>query len=691
MNIKEILQGIKSWAVGKFGSAADVAAILGKIPTQASSSNQLADKNFVNSSIQTETAHFRGNYDSVADLPLTGAEYGGTPTNNDYMVIRDTTGKLTHEPSPWYDETGAYVAGEIRIVDDGVGSAEFYLCLADNDYNDPQPPATSPTYWEWLEDWESVNPGGTWRFKYSGVWSVNGVKGWRPEYQVNEAPLTAAQFAALNSNITETLTNKLVALPAKPVDTAAQTLTEAEKAQARMNIGATAPEVFWATYGTTTASEIDAAVAAGKLCLCIKDDVIYMLTVCSPYSDNILFNSTSSTINRYVICRRGTGIWITSSYSIQMEGNLVTSWQPTPDNNHYPAEKLVKDSLDAITPFVGIYNSTTFAEISAALTAGKEVWINRNGKLYAYSTGINEEYSYYLSPAMGGNDWLRLKNATNDWAANVNTFQNVSSKVTSLSASSADSQYPSAKCVYDNLYKPGKVSQTITWSGSGANAEYTLSDIVTGNIPVTLIEEAAAYGVIFNTTTGYFEYGGYTDIAADEMREAIAMRVAHIMRQAYQSYAGRIILPPLSAEDGAVSAFYNVKYVKYIPACIITDSRSLANNQFAQSKKLEEVDFIIGGYSWPTTPFGACESLKSFKVNALIVSISVPDSPLITVDCIKYIVDKRTNTASPVTITLHATAYARMAADTTEYTYGGQTYTGIVAYANAKNITIASA
>lgn len=38
-----------------------------------------------------------------------------------------------------------------------------------------------------------------------------------------------------------------------------------------------------------------------------------------------------------------------------------------------------------------------------------------------------------------------------------------------------------------------------------------------------------------------------------------------------------------------------------------------------------------------------------------------------------------------------ADAYARCVADTTEYTYNGQTYTGIIAYAAARNITIASA
>ena len=46
---------------------------------------------------------------------------------------------------------------------------------------------------------------GTWRYKYSGVWSTDGKDGWIAEYQVNETPMTAAQLAALNSGITAPL------------------------------------------------------------------------------------------------------------------------------------------------------------------------------------------------------------------------------------------------------------------------------------------------------------------------------------------------------------------------------------------------------------------------------------------------------------------------------------------------------
>ena len=129
----------------------EISAIDGLIPNQASTSNQLADKNFVNSSVQTATANFRGNWTDWANVPTVAtdypADYAGnkTPTVNDYLVVQDAS-----------------------------------------DYT--------------LDTLE-----GTWRFKYTGTWSVDGKAGWNPEYQVNETPLTAAQLAALNSGITDTL------------------------------------------------------------------------------------------------------------------------------------------------------------------------------------------------------------------------------------------------------------------------------------------------------------------------------------------------------------------------------------------------------------------------------------------------------------------------------------------------------
>ena len=62
------------------------------IPTQASSSNQLADKNFVTSSIGTATATFRGTYNSLAELQQVTAD------ENDYgfVVSTDSAGNTVY-------------------------------------------------------------------------------------------------------------------------------------------------------------------------------------------------------------------------------------------------------------------------------------------------------------------------------------------------------------------------------------------------------------------------------------------------------------------------------------------------------------------------------------------------------------------------------------------------------------------
>ena len=144
--------GIDSTKVGQIATnTSDISTINGKIPAQASPSNQLADKSFVNSSVQTATANFRGSWDDWADVPSDASEYpedyagSTTPTVNDYLVIQDAS-----------------------------------------DYTE-----------ETLE--------GTWRFKYTGNWATEGKTGWIPEYQVNETPLTSDQLKALNSGITDTL------------------------------------------------------------------------------------------------------------------------------------------------------------------------------------------------------------------------------------------------------------------------------------------------------------------------------------------------------------------------------------------------------------------------------------------------------------------------------------------------------
>ena len=79
--------------------------ISAKIPDQASSSNKLADKAFVNSSIATETAHYISDngdpFTSTSDLPTSNV------TNNDYAFVTGTDS----DGNTYYDRYKASVSG----------------------------------------------------------------------------------------------------------------------------------------------------------------------------------------------------------------------------------------------------------------------------------------------------------------------------------------------------------------------------------------------------------------------------------------------------------------------------------------------------------------------------------------------------------------------------------------------------
>ena len=76
--------------------------INGKIPAQATTSNQLADKSYVNSSISTATADFKGTYNSLQELEQV------TANANDYafVIATDAAGNTVYKRYKWVEGTG---------------------------------------------------------------------------------------------------------------------------------------------------------------------------------------------------------------------------------------------------------------------------------------------------------------------------------------------------------------------------------------------------------------------------------------------------------------------------------------------------------------------------------------------------------------------------------------------------------
>lgn len=114
-----------------------VASIEDKIPAQASSENKLADKDFVNSSIATSTATFRGTFDTLAALKAAQAD------KNDYAfwVHKDEDGntcydKYTYTGTEWKFEyrlnNSSFTAAQWAALNSGV-TADVIKALQDAD------------------------------------------------------------------------------------------------------------------------------------------------------------------------------------------------------------------------------------------------------------------------------------------------------------------------------------------------------------------------------------------------------------------------------------------------------------------------------------------------------------------------------------------------------------------------------
>ena len=136
-------------------------AIRSLIPAQASEDNKLADKEYVNDKVSTDTATFRGTFNLITDLELT---------------TEATQGQIA-------TALGTAISGEDK-----------------NDYTFVQIPTSDATPTEIAR----ID-----RYKYTGLQ-------WAFEYSLNNSGFTAEQWAAINSGITSSLVTAFGAKYDKP-------------------------------------------------------------------------------------------------------------------------------------------------------------------------------------------------------------------------------------------------------------------------------------------------------------------------------------------------------------------------------------------------------------------------------------------------------------------------------------------
>ena len=180
--------------------------------------------------------------------------------------------------------------------------------------------------------------------------------------------------------------------------------------------------------------------------------------------------------------------------------NKVTSISSSSTDTQYPSAKLLYDTKTALeTAFTITLTFTsqsggtldkTDAEIESAINSNKKIVMNILGEIYtgfdiicndsdiyfyftddartSYAVNIQcirinrvsgsttNAFTYYIDFLYGianngttDGEYIKWDYANSYWTRSGIVPENVSNKVTSLSSSSTDTQYPSAKCVYD--------------------------------------------------------------------------------------------------------------------------------------------------------------------------------------------------------------------------------------------------
>lgn len=364
--------------------------INGKIPSQASAQNQLADKDYVNSSIATNTATFKGTYNSVSDLPLTNVD------NNDYAFVMSV---------------------------DSLGNTSYS------------------------------------RYKYTEG------TGWTFEYTLNNSSFTAEQWATINSGMTLALKNQITtnqqdianikngsdidsfgdvesALGDKADKSNTYTKTQVDtKFVAKDNV-----INLVGTSGTLTQEQYDSIndytiinwklEANGESALLKKiiSDSNFIgfqcnggllkigmlnafLTITSTNRawevvyDNVLLKTVATSGKASDLIDDSTHRFVTdgekTTWNNKQDNNLVTSFQATPDNIHYPSEKLVKDSLDDETTRATSQENKSLYHLGAFDSITGNTITRQTGVLYGkdlFSSNVAEydNITYYKIPKPTG-------------------------------------------------------------------------------------------------------------------------------------------------------------------------------------------------------------------------------------------------------------------------------------------------
>ena len=213
-----------------------------------------------------------------------------------------------------------------------------------------------------------------------------------------------------------------------------------------------------------------------------------------------------------------------------------------------------------------------------------------------------------------------------------------------------------------------------------------------------------AAGAVYNEKTGFYELNGLTDITEEQMR-AIYNNIG-ISRQndCVNSYRGVIIrtnIPWASAMGGFIDSFdtraicVDNSFIEVF-AFRFKDSEVVyptgLQYAFRNMVKLKKIIGIIDCINIKnsnsrlsfTDTFSNCPILENVLIKSLPLDISFKDSPLLSLESLRYLINNAANT-SPITVTVHADVYDKIQDE------GQVDWHALIETAAAKQITFATA
>ena len=117
------------------------------------------------------------------------------------------------------------------------------------------------------------------------------------------------------------------------------------------------------------------------------------------------------------------------------KSNKVTSWGSTPSDTKYPSEKLVYDSFGNLNSYVDNTINSKISQfgmsLSSVATTGSYNDLKNKPNIPSKTSDLTNDSGFLTQHQ------------------DISGKEDKSNKVTSISSSSTDTQYPSAKCVYD--------------------------------------------------------------------------------------------------------------------------------------------------------------------------------------------------------------------------------------------------